>query len=76
MLVPTSAQAQLCRRRRYADLGVGALAAYGIRPEEVGITIAGLMIVSNYFSREGDDRGWVYEQGEQGVDDGAVGSVC
>ena len=37
VLVPSSAQARLCRPPRYADLGAIVFVAQGIPPDEVGI---------------------------------------
>ena len=50
VVVPTSAQARLCRPLRYADLGAIALVAQGIPPDGVGITTPHSIIVSFAFA--------------------------
>ncbi len=65
----------ICRSPRYAGLGNEVLVDRGDRRLWVGITTFRLAMVSFLVPERRRQRGEANEQGEQGFDDGAVGSV-
>jgi hypothetical protein len=69
-----SALSRLCRPSRYADVAALFQHCPGQSPKEIGITKP-ISVILSIFDK-GDDNDQTDKQGEQSVDDGAIGPVC
>src|SRR6266545_1576458 len=76
VLVPTSAQAPLCRPARYAEVDEVVHACWDVGGLGSRHNASDCGHPSRSVSGDGGVDGQADDEGQQGVDDGAGGSVC